>query len=308
MTASTNSAGEHVVLLGDSILDNHRYVKQNHPSVIQQLTKKVSSRKWKASNCAVDGARTVDLIKNYIETIPKDATFIVLSIGGNDGLKSLRQVVFDSSNWIPWRFYKILMKTKQQFASIYMEALQKIKLKCPDAKIMVCTIYYPVFPTNVVIQCIANIGVNLLSNVIIDAALKFGNIPVIDLRYVFDKKQDYANSIEPGVPGGDKLINNVINIIDNHDFNAKYTKTQDIIYKDAIYSEDIDPMDYNDSYWKMTNINQQQGSQATIFFRHAFNERENANIKFYTKWGVLSMFTLVTGCLVWKYGYNKSFL
>lgn len=300
---------EHIVLLGDSILDNHQYVQQDHPAVIDQLQKKINllQLNWKATNCAVDGARTIDLINNYIETLPQDTTYIILSIGGNDGLKSLRQLVFDSSNWLPWRLYKIFMSTQEKFRLIYKQALEKIKLKCPNAKIIVCTIYYPYFPHNVIIQCIANIGINLLSNVIIDSALKYGNIPIIDLRYIFDKKQDYANSIEPGVPGGDKLINNAMNIIQTHNFDIDYKQdVNSIIYKDAIYSDDVTPSDYNGKYWKMQNVKEQQGSAATIFFRRAFDERENKNIKFYTKLSVIAAVSSVIGVLVWKLGRNKS--
>eukprot|EP01084_Bolivina_argentea_P204301 348871_1 len=299
---------EHVVLLGDSILDNSKYVKHGSPAVIDQLTHKGKTLNWKTTNCAVDGARTIDLIKHYIDTIPKDTTYIVLSIGGNDGLKSLGKIAFGiSSIWLPWNMYSLFMETKQTFNKRYSEALQKIKLKCPNAKIIVCTVYYPFFPTNVIIQSIANIGINILSGVIIKNALKYGNIPVIDIRYVFDKKEDYANSIEPGVPGGDKLINNVANIIHSHDFNKIYTKQEDIIYKSVTYSNNVNPYDYKGNYWKMQSVDKQQGSQATIFFRRAFDERKNANIKLCAKITVFLCVSTVIGCVGWKYGYVQSF-
>eukprot|EP01083_Nonionella_stella_P021728 60190_1 len=285
---------EHIVLLGDSILDNGRYV--TGPAVIDQLTKQGNALNWKSTNCAVDGARTIDLIQHYIETIPDDATVIVLSIGGNDGLKSLGKVAYGvASIWMPWNLYALFMETKNQFMKRYTEAIQKIRSKCPNAKIIACSVYYPVFPRSIIIQSIANIGVNLLSGVIIQTALQYGNIPVIDIRHVFDKQQDYANTIEPGVPGGDKIINNVVHIIRNHNFNQRYTMEKDIIYKDTSYSHGMDPSDYVSKYWKQRHASQPQGSSATIFFRRAFNERENSNIKFYFKCCVGSAISLLIG-------------
>mmetsp|Transcript_15688 Transcript_15688/g.24012 ORF Transcript_15688/g.24012 Transcript_15688/m.24012 type:complete len:314 (+) Transcript_15688:124-1065(+) len=303
----SNSLGSslHVVLLGDSILDNHRYVKSHDPAVIDQLRNKLQElhlSNVRSTLCAVDGARTVDLIRDQIETIPDDVTHILLSIGGNDGLKSLRQVVFDSSNWLPWRLYAILMRTKSNFDAIYREALQKIKQKSPQANIIACTIYYPVFPHNAVTQAICNVGINIMSSVIIKNAMKYTNIPIIDLRHVFNHKEDYANSIEPGVPGGDKLINNAIDIIRNHDFNRQYSTEQQLIYKSQKYSDTLKPQEYKGKYWNMQNVKEQQGSAATIFFRRAFDERENDNIKFYSKLLGALLFTCGAGAVYWRYG------
>merc|ERR1712154_354981 len=107
-----------------------------------------------------------------------------------------------------------------------------------------------------------------------------------------------GNSIEPGVPGGDKIINNVVDIAQNHDFDQIYTKQEDIIYKATKYSNDVNPNDYIGNYWKQINVDQQKGSPATIFFRRAFDERQNRNIKFYSKCVVVS---ILSAFVVWKY-------
>src|SRR5262245_18935153 len=69
----------HVVLLGDSIFDNARYVP-DHPAVIDQLRRGLSAG-WKATLLAVDGS-CLDHIPEQLGNIPDDATHLVVSVGG----------------------------------------------------------------------------------------------------------------------------------------------------------------------------------------------------------------------------------
>jgi hypothetical protein len=73
----------HVVLLGDSIFDNARYVPGG-PSVIEHLRKCLPSG-WRATLLARDGAGTAELT-SQLERLPADATHLVASVGGNDAL------------------------------------------------------------------------------------------------------------------------------------------------------------------------------------------------------------------------------
>src|SRR5579871_1612091 len=73
----------HVVLLGDSIFDNARYVP-DRPPVIEQL-RQALPRGWHANLLAVDGHTTED-IANQLNELPPDATHLVVSAGGNDAL------------------------------------------------------------------------------------------------------------------------------------------------------------------------------------------------------------------------------
>lgn len=54
------------------------------------------------------------------------------------------------------------------------------------------------------------------------AVAKKNKLPVIELRAIFNKKVDYANPIEPGVPGGDKLTSAIIKVIEEHDFSKNF--------------------------------------------------------------------------------------
>ena len=300
---------EYITLIGDSILDNKRYVGTQSPDIAKQLNNKSIkfNYNWKTVNCAIDGAVTKEIITHQIDKIPSNTTTIVISSGGNDGLDSLHELSMNPKNWWPWNFLYILYKTRKDFKNDYSETLSMIKHKYPNAKIICCTIYYPMFisyPS--IIQLVANIGVNIMNNVIINTALKFGSgsIAVIDLRHVFDKKEDYANSIEPGVPGGDKLTNNIIHIIQNHDFTRAYKNAKDIVYTLREYSEDMDPYNRNmiyDNYWKNVNCDEQAGSVATRFFRRAFNERENQDIKYCMKFVLVTIICVSAACLMYKY-------
>src|SRR5215210_4430531 len=73
----------HAVLLGDSIFDNAAYTAGG-PDVVSQLRKLLPSG-WTGTLLAVDGHRTED-VNRQLAHLPRDATHLVLSVGGNDAL------------------------------------------------------------------------------------------------------------------------------------------------------------------------------------------------------------------------------
>lgn len=73
----------HVVLLGDSIFDNARYVPDRLP-VIEQV-RRALPHGWRATLRAVDG-HTTEGVPRQLQDLPADATHLVLSAGGNDAL------------------------------------------------------------------------------------------------------------------------------------------------------------------------------------------------------------------------------
>src|SRR5437870_5637070 len=77
-------AVSHVVLLGDSIFDNARYVP-GRPPVLEQVRRGLPVG-WKATLAAVDGHVVEDIARLQLPRVPADATHLVLSIGGNDAL------------------------------------------------------------------------------------------------------------------------------------------------------------------------------------------------------------------------------
>ena len=85
---------QHLVLLGDSILDNASYVPGRRPAVIDQVRNRAPEG-WSATLLARDGS-VIDDVHRQLKVIPPDASHLVLSIGGNDVLSEvgiLRQSV-----------------------------------------------------------------------------------------------------------------------------------------------------------------------------------------------------------------------
>src|SRR4051812_6637793 len=91
-SASESSMGgrrEHIILLGDSIIDNGHYIPEDAPNVCTQLRHAVAARGWKVTQLAVDGS-LMEHVKNIqLHQMPLDATVMVLSVGGNNGLHTL---------------------------------------------------------------------------------------------------------------------------------------------------------------------------------------------------------------------------
>ena len=75
---------KHIILAGDSVFDNHSYVKEGEPDVRDQLADLLDDGD-KATLIAEDGGINEDLSKQ-LDNIPKDATHLFISIGGNDTL------------------------------------------------------------------------------------------------------------------------------------------------------------------------------------------------------------------------------
>ena len=74
------AANPHLVLLGDSTLDNKLYVGKGNPAIIDQLHQKTRERGWNATSVAVDG-HSVAHISTQLKRIPNDSTHLFISIG-----------------------------------------------------------------------------------------------------------------------------------------------------------------------------------------------------------------------------------
>ncbi len=205
----------HIVLLGDSIFDNAAYVGKN-PSAIAQLQMKLPDN-WNASLNAIDG-NNVDDVYTQLEKLPKDATHLVLSVGGNNALSCvsiLNEKVASSAEV----FIK-LANMREDFENQYQKLLQKIiSLGIPTS---ICTIYNPNYPESTY-QRIAVAALAIFNDVIIRQAFQNG-IPLIDLRLTCNEAADYANPIEPSSAGGEKIVNAIVNAVFEHNFEKHYTQ------------------------------------------------------------------------------------
>lgn len=185
----------HVVLLGDSILDNAAYVR-GAPDVAAQLAALLPAG-GRVTRLAEDGATTTT-IGDQIGRIPADATHLVLSVGGNDALGHaalLQRPATQGAEVLAWFAEAIAV-----FAPAYRVALDR--LVRTGRSVVACTIYDGNFAP--AMRAATRAGVALFDDAIQRAAREVG-VPVLELRDVCTEPADYANAIEPSAEGGQKL-------------------------------------------------------------------------------------------------------
>jgi hypothetical protein len=87
---------------------------------------------------------------------------------------------------------------------------------------VLCTIYEPRFP-DPRLQRLAVTALTLFNDVITRTAFAHG-LPLIDLRLVCDRDEDFANPIEPSVKGGAKIARAILHAVQAHDFSRRRTE------------------------------------------------------------------------------------
>ena len=201
----------HVVLLGDSIFDNARYVPGG-PSVIEHLGRYLPGG-WRATLAAVDGAVAADVL-DQLPHVPSDATHLVVSAGGNNALDHSDMILHDRAE----SFADVLGRlgaVRAEFAAEYREMLRRVRLLGHPT--VVCTVYDAIPGLHPAEQT----GLALFNEVILREAARAG-VPVIDLRLICNEAVDYAriSPIEPSVAGGGKIARVVSRVVTDHDFAA----------------------------------------------------------------------------------------
>lgn len=199
----------HVVLLGDSIFDNARYVP-GEPCVIEQLRAEI--RPAEATLLAHDGDVVADVARQ-LAGLPATATHLVVSVGGNDALGHRSLLTRDVDN--ATAVLGELATIRARFLDAYREMLQAVLARrLPTA---VCTIYDSnLSPTE---KPLADVALTVFNDAILRCAGDAG-VPVVDLRRIFHAPADYANPIEPSAVGGSKMVKGIARVVAEHDFAA----------------------------------------------------------------------------------------
>ena len=207
-------AMKHIVLLGDSIFDNTVYVNGG-PDVIKQL-RSILPQDWQASLLAVDGSVTTDAI-TQIPLVPASATHLTVSAGGNDALS--RADILERPVGSVGAAVDQLAALRAEFHQNYRRMLNALlALRLPLA---LCTVYDPHFP-DPLMQRLTTTALNIFNDCILREAITHG-LPVLDLRLICTEAEDYANEIEPGIPGGKKIAAGILNLVQNHNFSCDRT-------------------------------------------------------------------------------------
>jgi hypothetical protein len=199
----------HLVLLGDSIFDNGRYTGGG-PDVVSQV-RGILPPGWDTTLLAIDGS-TTDNVADQMQRLPRGATHLVLSVGGNNALmcaSKLGLALFGVPASAAASALDTMADVSDDFEARYRSAV--IACLLPGLPLSVCTIYDGNFPDKAY-QRIASLGLTMFNDVILRVAIE-NRLPVIDLRLICANPEDYANAIEPSSVGGEKIAKVIVAIV-----------------------------------------------------------------------------------------------
>lgn len=201
----------HVVLLGDSIFDNAAYTSGG-PCVIEQVSERLP-RGWLGTLRAVDGATTDD-VPHQLSRLPRDATHLVLSVGGNDALghAGILEMRVRSTR----EAFLLLDDAVTDFAGRYARMLNACLE--PHLPLVLCTIYHGYFPEPE-FQCAVRVALAAFNEAIVEQAVRH-SLKVIDLRLICTEPDDYANPIEPSSAGGAKIAGAIVRAVTVEDLSS----------------------------------------------------------------------------------------
>lgn len=175
-----------IILLGDSVLNNSKYVLKEQ--TVEAQIKLLSSNVY---NFSKDGAKINDLY-HQLDKIPyelnKDTNHVFISIGGNDILEL-------NNN----------LSIKELFNSL-KEFLKSLRTKLPDIKINMLNIYLPSDPRYKKFSKSIDEWNQLLqtnSNTIGDT------YNIIDLHSMLTTPDDFVYAIEPSAIASQKIANTI---------------------------------------------------------------------------------------------------
>ncbi len=209
---------QHIVLLGDSILDNGSYVP-GEPSVSEQLQRQLPHG-WQVTLLAVDGDVTAD-VPGQLEGVPADASCLIVSVGGNDALRQfniLEQPVDNVGNALVE-----LSRLRQRFAQDYRHMLRAVLEKD--------SFYFA-----------PNFNATLASHFSkfrFEKPFYYGRFHDMILAYFFDTDQVIRFSQSPTGGGPDNPAWDFQFLIPNFVINQVYSFRARIIYKPFISAEEI---------------------------------------------------------------------
>jgi lysophospholipase L1-like esterase len=203
-SARSHATMSHVVLLGDSIFDNARYVPGG-PAVLDHLRRGLPAG-WRATLLARDGAVTAELPRQ-LARVPADATHLIVSVGGNDALDHSGPLLREPAASVADALAR-LAEVRGEFRTAYRQVLARVAAL--DRPAAVCTIY----------DAVPGLGreetaaLAVFNDVILAEAFRAG-LAVLDLRLVCTEAADYsrASPIEPSAAGGGKIARAILRLV-----------------------------------------------------------------------------------------------
>jgi hypothetical protein len=174
-----------VILLGDSILNNSKYVSEGK-SVYDNLKRKTEN----VYNFAKDGATINDLysqLDNISLDLNKSNTYIFVSAGGNDILNKLTKLDSEGIN---------------KLFNSYMKFIKSLKVKMGSVRINILNLYLPSAPRYKSYELVIKEWNKLLN----DNSNKIGEMyNVVDIYSLLNSVEDFVYNIEPSEIGSVKI-------------------------------------------------------------------------------------------------------
>ena len=185
-----------IILLGDSVLKNNYYAKNN------QSIEEILYKKNKNTYCYAADDSLIEDISSQINSIPEylntQNTFIFLSAGGNNILNHLNHDKNDKNetNYLDSIF------------SSYEKLIEQIQKKMNKSNIILLDIYYPKSEKYKKFHSIIAEWNNMIYN--------YANNPnndiydVLKISNIIIEDDDLSHQIEPSTKGGEKIANAII--------------------------------------------------------------------------------------------------
>jgi hypothetical protein len=205
----------HIALLGDAVFANTAYLDGGR-DVLQQVRDFVPTS-WQVSRLAIDSATIQDVVVQQLPLIPADATHVVVSAGGYDGLR-------EAADWIseppktPMETLRRLALFKSQFAARYEILLAQ--LLATGKPLTVCTIYDCCPLEDWLMAQLAATALPMLNDVITRQAA-IAQIPVLDLRLICCERGDFArcSPMKLSMQGGGKVAEAIVRLLQQNSEN-----------------------------------------------------------------------------------------
>ena len=181
------TTSDNIVLFGDSVLNNSKYVNADQ-SVVDNLKIKTKN----VFSFAQDGATIVDCY-SQLDTASSDLntsnTYIFISAGGNDLLNE-REPLTPS--------------VISDLFSNYLDFIRSVKVKFPNAKINIFNLYQPANPRYNSYKA----SIDQWNKLIQDNSGKIGLMyNVLDLHSLLNTPNDFVYDIEPSQEASKKIAN-----------------------------------------------------------------------------------------------------
>ena len=190
------AAGQTLVLLGDSILDNWPYTRPD-PDTAAHLTRLLGAE-WSVHRLAQDGATMAD-IPPQLRRLPARPARAVVSVGGNDATAHIGALAREATSAA--ELLGELLEIADEFARRYASVARAVAERAE--RTLLCTIYeVPLEPP--IVARLARAPLGLLNDRILRIGAHLG-LDVLELRSVCTEPADFVRQIEPSPRGAARI-------------------------------------------------------------------------------------------------------